>query len=506
MNQLKAGVALNFASTALRLGTAFFMTPYVLSCLGAVEYGTYTLVSSVIMWMILADFGISATVSRYVAEFRAKKDQKKEAVFLSNVMLLNIISGLVVFVAGIIVYWNISFLFPSLHGENLENFKVMYLISFSYTVLYFPFKVFAGIPAGHQKFIVPGLINIASAMLAVAASVLFLWWGYKAITLVIINVASGFAILAGSIFYSIKSLGTRIQWEISPEIVKIILKYSCWIFVGSIADLLYWKTGNIIIARTSGPMDVTLFSLGINFSNYFIIVSSAVAGVFFPKIVSMVALNQTNQALTRLMARVGRLQLLFIGLLMMGFIFFGQQFLTLWVGRTLGSSTYICWIIGLLVVIPLSLPLVQNLGIQIVQAKNMHNYRAVILLLIAVCNVIVGYMLSKSFGAPGLAARTALSLICGQCVAMNYFYHKKVGINIKVFFSRLLKGSLLPALILSATGALLARLIPMSSLVPFFTGIFLFTACYILCAWLFYMNDSEKSLILNTFRRFRKNT
>ena len=321
MNQLKAGVALNFASTALRLGTAFFMTPYVLSCLGAVEYGTYTLVSSVIMWMILADFGISATVSRYVAEFRAKKDQKKEAVFLSNVMLLNIISGLVVFVAGIIVYWNISFLFPSLHGENLENFKVMYLISFSYTVLYFPFKVFAGIPAGHQKFIVPGLINIASAMLAVAASVLFLWWGYKAITLVIINVASGFAILAGSIFYSIKSLGTRIQWEISPEIVKIILKYSCWIFVGSIADLLYWKTGNIIIARTSGPMDVTLFSLGINFSNYFIIVSSAVAGVFFPKIVSMVALNQTNQALTRLMARVGRLQLLFIGLLMMGFIF-----------------------------------------------------------------------------------------------------------------------------------------------------------------------------------------
>ena len=68
---------------------------------------------------------------------------------------------------------------------------------------------------------------------------------------------------------------------------------------------------------------------------------------------------------------------------------------------------------------------------------------------------------------------------------MNYFYHKKVGINIKVFFSRLLKGSLLPALILSATGALLARLIPMSSLVPFFTGIFLFTACYILCAWLF---------------------
>ena len=144
-------------------------------------------------------------------------------------------------------------------------------------------------------------------------------------------------------------------------------------------------------------MDVTLFSLGINFSNSFIIVSSAVAGVFFPKIVSMVALNQTNQALTRLMARVGRLQLLFIGLLMMGFIFFGQQFLTLWVGRTLGSSTYICWIIGLLVVIPLSLPLVQNLGIQIVQAKNMHNYRAVILLLIAVCNVIVGYMLSKSF-------------------------------------------------------------------------------------------------------------
>ena len=118
----------------------------------------------------------------------------------------------------------------------------------------------------------------------------------------------------------------------------------------------------------------------------------------------MVALNQTNQALTRLMARARTPPAPLHRPADDGLHLFGQQFLTLWVGRTLGSSTYICWIIGLLVVIPLSLPLVQNLGIQIVQAKNMHNYRAVILLLIAVCNVIVGYMLSKSFGAPGLAA------------------------------------------------------------------------------------------------------
>lgn len=503
-NELKAGVVLNFASTALRLGTSFLLTPYILSCLGKEEYGTYTLVASVLMWFVLADFGISGAVSRYVAEYRAKGDQESEANFLGNIMFLNVISGFMVFLVSAVVYFNLSLIFPKLGMESLERFKMMYLISCSYTVLYFPFKVFSAIPNAYQKFIVPGLCNIATALFTVIATVLFLAWGYKAIALTIINVVFGVVGLLFGVYYSFKFLKIKIKWKVKKDVLNMIFKYSSWLFIGGLVELMYWRSGNMIIGHTSGPEEVTVFSIGINFAHYFMMASTAVSSVFFPKIVAMTSLKKSNEDLTTLMIRVGRLQLVFIGFLVCFVAFLGKAFLALWVGKTIGEEVSKCWFISLLVVVPLCLPLVQNLGIQIVQAKNLHKGRAILLFVVASFNIVIGYFLSKQYDSVGLAIGTSLSLIFGQGIGMNIFYTKVVGLNIWRFFKEVGNKLLFPFFLLAVAGSGCIYLAGMETWFSFFTVSSFYAFLYLSVIWFIYMNESEKILIGDSFNRVKE--
>lgn len=53
MNQLKAGIALNYAIIILSALVGLLYTPYMLRMMGQSEYGLYSLVASVISLLLL---------------------------------------------------------------------------------------------------------------------------------------------------------------------------------------------------------------------------------------------------------------------------------------------------------------------------------------------------------------------------------------------------------------------------------------------------------------------
>lgn len=80
------------------------------------------------------------------------------------------------------------------------------------------------------------------------------------------------------------------------------------------------RAGTPIIARTSGAAAVTVFSLGISFSQYFMTASTAISGVIYPKIMHMVAQESTKEQLTDLMIRIGRIQAALLCLILAVFL------------------------------------------------------------------------------------------------------------------------------------------------------------------------------------------
>ena len=149
----------------------------------------------------------------------------------------------------------------------------------------------------------------------------------------------------------------------------------------------------------------------------------------------MVAANADDVELTQLFTRVGRVQFILLSLVLTGFIFFGKPFIGMWAG----VNYYESFPVAVLLMFASFVPLIQNVGIEIQQAKNMHQFRSWVYLTIAVGNIFLSIPLAKVFGAVGAAFGTAITVIIGNVLIINWYYHKKVGINIKYFWQEILK-------------------------------------------------------------------
>ena len=61
-NQLKAGVALSYASMILGFIIQIFYTPIMLRLLGQSEYGLYNLAASIVSYLGLLSFGFGSAI------------------------------------------------------------------------------------------------------------------------------------------------------------------------------------------------------------------------------------------------------------------------------------------------------------------------------------------------------------------------------------------------------------------------------------------------------------
>ena len=82
--------------------------------------------------------------------------------------------------------------------------------------------------------------------------------------------------------------------------------------------------------------------------------------------------------------------------------------------------------VTLLLIIPVTIPLIQNLGIEIQRAMNMHKSRSIVYLFISVMNIFISIPLIKMFGAIGAAAGTAFALFLGNILFINWYYQYKI--------------------------------------------------------------------------------
>ena len=163
--------------------------------------------------------------------------------------------------------------------------------------------------------------------------------------------------------------------------------------------------------------------------------SSTVSSVFLPKLSALATTEESLPQINAIFTKVGRLQFYVVMLIFFGFFLFGKQFLVIWVGKDfLPAYTY-----ALILMFGLIIPLVQNTGILILQAKNKHAFRSIIFVIIAAINVMISIPLAKKYGALACAWVTTSCLLLGQGIILNMYYYKIIKLDIPAFFKQLLR-------------------------------------------------------------------
>ncbi len=499
--EVKVGIILNYISMGINLLMGLVLTPIIISHLGKTEYGIFMLANSVIAWLGLTDFGLGATVTRYVVSYRAKGRFLRQSCFLGQAIMLYGIMGLTALLAGIICYLNLPALFPELNSAGLHLLQVLFLITLGNFVLSFPLRPAAAMPTACRKFLAPGLAGITQALLNAGLTLQLLHMGGKAISLTWLAFALNLGLMLWQIHYAVSKLGVRFIFR-KPDWVlyRRMFSYSFWIMLNQLMDLLYWQIGTPIVARLCGPQGVVYYTIGLGFSRYFMMASTAVSGVLMPEIVHRIDRNAGTEEQTSLMIRAGRLQLCIVGILFTGFCLFGRNFLHLWVGRSLGSHTTEVWLGALTVLLPMLIPLTQNTGIAILQARNLHHGRALILSACAALCIIPGYLLTRHFGFIGMFCGTALSLLLGHGMLLNLYYSLRAGLDMRRFFRETFFPALMPLILCIAGGWAIPVFIPCtdwSMLLSLSAGFTLYAALVFL---LLYLKRDERSELFRFFR------
>ncbi|MGN0996422.1 MAG: polysaccharide biosynthesis protein, partial [Candidatus Ventricola sp.] len=179
-----------------------------------------------------------------------------------------------------------------------------------------------------------------------------------------------------------------------------------------------------------------------------------------------------------------------------GFIFVGEPFIEAWGGGAYADA----YPIALLLMAPVTVPLIQNLGIEIQRAKNMHQFRSKVYFVMALFNVAISIPLGMRYGGLGCAMGTAISMLVCNGLLMNWYYHTHIGLDMVYFWKRIL--SIVPALVPPVLLGLLAlRLHSFTGYGGVLAFALPYCAVYAASVYLLAMNGDERQMVRGIVRR-----
>lgn len=498
MNQLKAGAFLSYVSIGLNNVVGLLYIPFMLRMMGQTEYGLYSLVASVISYLTVLDLGFGNAIIRYTAKFRAEGKQREQYEMFGMFLLLYSCVGIIALLIGGMLYCNVDRLFDrTMTVEELEKVRIMMVLMCVNLAFTFPMSIFGSIITAYENFVFQKLVNIARIILNPLVMIVMLMMGYRAIGMVVVTTLFNVATLLINCWYCFHKIGIKIYWgKFKWDFLKEISIYSFWIFLNALMDRIYWSTGQFVLGIYKGSAAIAVYAVAIQLQAIYMAFSTAISGVFLPKVTAMVAKGSSEREVSDLFIRTGRIQYIVMTFILTGFILFGRDFVRLWAGNDYEEA----YSIALLFFVPLTVPLIQNLGITILQARNQMKFRSLLYIIVALLSLGFSFPLAKKYGGIGCAWSTALALVLGHIVVMNIYYCKVIHIEIVRFWKEIGKMSWVPLLCGGVTAYVLT-FFELNTVWRLVTAIVMFSAIYLPLFWFGSMNRYERDLLLVPIRK-----
>lgn len=504
INQKKAGVLLTYFNTALNMCVTLLFTPFLISQLGESEYGVYKIMSSFASQLAIINFGIGSLVMRYIAKYNALEEKKEKENFLFMALMISAIISLAVGAVGFSLQFAIDTMFAdSLTVTEIVLAKKLYLILVATTVVSVFRDFFSGIVRGHERFAFSVGISTVRIIVRVSVIAVLILCGFSSVSIVATDFAIAVSILLFEMIYSFGLLKEKIKFHYwDKKEFLLCMSFAGALVLQSIVNQVNQNLDSVILGaaiKENTMAIVTLYSFALVIYTTYGNLTGAFSNVFVPKVTKMIFKDATPEQLTDIVIRVGRYQMMISGAIIFGFVLLGKNFLTLWVGEQYVNAYYPT----LILIIPATIPLVESVAVSILDAKMKRMVRSVVLVVMVVFNIAFSLIFIKFFGYIGAAMGTAVSMIIGHGLIMNWYYSKKIGLNIKRLFFEVCKGILPCAVITSLICFLPAKYLPCGYIGFVIKGI-IFVAVYCSLLYFFAMNKDEKSQTVDVFKRFIK--
>lgn len=495
MSNKRNGILISYLNLVLGMVVNIFLTPMLITSLGDVDYSLYKVMQSFAGPLSMFNLGIATIVTRSIVQCAAQEDytERDKQNTMAHALLASGVMSLVVLAAGLIMCRAI----PGIYGDaysaaNIAVGQKIFLVFLLSTILHMMTDAFSGCLVGHERFTVNSLVQFSGTLLKIIVLVTLVLLGTNAFWVACVDCLVSLVRFLFSAVYATLILHEtpKLSYFDRKKLSEIVL-FGSAILLQAIVNQVNNNVDTMILgAYVDDKAIITMYTSALTIYAIYNSLISVIASFFLPKATRLVTRNASGSELTDFVIGPGRFQAVLATACILGFALCGKNFISIWIGAKYSDAYWVT----LMLMIPVTIPLVENVMISVLDAALKRMYRSVTLVIMAVLNVAVSIVLVRILGFWGAAIGTVISLLVGHGLLMNLYYAKTFDLQVFRMFYSIFKGILPAGLAASVLTLPLSLLLP-NTFVCFFVKAFGFLLFYGLFLMLFGLNAGEKQAV-----------
>ena len=504
MKHQKKAIVISYMNLLMGMVVNVFITPMLIVMLGDVDYSLYKVMHSFAGPLSMFHLGISTVVTRSIVKCSSSEEysEKDKRNTMALALIASVLMALFVIAIAVVMY----FLIPELYGDtysvdSLKTGQHIFIMFVVGTVMHMLTDVFSGCILGHERYVVSAAIPLVKTISKCILLIVLLKLNASVHFVVAVDMVLAVAAFLFSAIYAIAVLGEVPRlFSFDRHQLMEIMSFGLAILLQAFVNQVNNNVDTMILGvYVSEKAIITMYASALTIYSIYNSLISVISHYFLPKATKLITNNASGRELTEFVIKPGRFQAAIAVACILGFALFGRNFITIWIGTRYMDAYGVI----LMLMIPVTIPLVQNAMISVLDAAMKRLVRSIVLVVIAVLNVLVSVVLVRCIGFWGAAIGTMFSLILGHGILMNIYYAREFGVEVFRMFAGIFRG-VLPAGIVAAMICL-----PLAFFLPDTRMLFVlkctsFVAIYFLCLILFGFNQREKMLVVDFIRNLYK--
>lgn len=500
-SSLARNVLINLVGQLLPGVVAVVCIPIAVHGLGVQRFSVLSLAWVLLAYLTVFDVGLGRAAIRFLSAALAERRLERVAMIVWTTVAVEVLMGLV---GGGVLAIATPFLVTHFLKVDLalrtETAMSLYVLAATVPLL-LVLNGLKGVLEANQRFDLVNLVRTLSSSAIFAAPAAGVLWHWR---LPGILFAIGFSLLVTTLAYLALALrvcpGLRRRPIFEPSLLTRIFRFGGWVTVSSVLVPLIAYSDRLLITAFTSVAGLAYYSVPYELTIRMQVIPNSIGTVLYPAFSAMPSGNAASSEISRLYASSLKYLLVLMAPIMLVLALFAHPILSIWIDSGFAArGTAIMQLLALGVLLN-SLAFVP---IQLLDARDRPNLRAMVFLVELMWYVPLAALLIVKFGLTG----AAVSFVLRGLFDMTAFFVvawplSGLGSRVSPSAHGLARAALV-GLLLSAPSALIVKLNGDLSLVQLLLSALLMLAV-IAVLWRFALDGDERIRLLHLFRHLRR--
>lgn len=469
--------------------------PFNVHHLGQAAWGLWMLTTSVSAYFTVIDLGYGGSITKFVAQYRARRDAQSINEITSTLFVLFAALGAAAYGIFVLVAFHVDAVFNLSPGQT-ETARLLLLITGTQVAMGLPFGVFGGVVNGFQRYDINNAVSIGTSLTVATVNVTMLQLGYGLVPVVLATtlVRSGSNLIYRRNAYRVFPLLSVRPAHFRKSRLREVSGFSIYMSVIDWSNRLNFASDIIVIGAFMTPAAVAIWAVPRRLAALSKSLTNQFNSVLLPVVVDSDARARADRLQTILIHGT-RLSLFLVTPIATGLFVMADPLIRVWVGPQFAASVPIAQILAIVTIFR-----VGNAPSSVVlKGAGRHRLLALASAGTAIVNLALSLWWIRWYGLPGQAIATLVPVSAVTMFVLFPAACRRAGVDIGSAFRQAVWPVLWPLPVMIVVSLALRSALPMT-LVTVMLGAAAGAICYAAVFVAFAVAPAERASYLAKLR------